>query len=154
VNTVSIWTFDSPDGAEAALRALERLQVRRLVAVDDVAVVVWRAGARRPDAYQAGTEAGAVLSGAFWGLLFGLLFLLPLTGPTPGQAVLANVGLPDELLAAVRERVTAGTSALFLLTDDGTVLDRLRTAFVHTDPLVHTLDREQEAVLRLAFSAD
>jgi uncharacterized membrane protein len=156
---VSIWRFDTSDGAEVALRALERLQVRRVVAIDDAAVVVWREGARRPHGYQVGTEAGAAaLSGAFWGLLFGLLFLLPLAGGTEraeSSAGLARVGLTDEFLAEVRARITAGTSALFLLTD-GAAVDRLREAFADTSAelLVGALDREQQAALRRAFAAD
>jgi uncharacterized membrane protein len=161
MNTLSIWRFDTPDGAEAALRALERLQNRSLVAIDDASVVAWSPGAHRPRTYQAGTAAGtAALSGAFWGLLFGLLFLLPLTGTATGAAPgvaagLARVGLPDEFLQQVRDRITAGTSALFLLTREAAV-DRIREAFAgpHVELLVSTLDREQEAVLRRAFDAE
>ncbi len=44
-------------------------------------MVVWPPGTRRPRTYQAGPAPGpAALSGAFWGLLFGQLFLLPLVG--------------------------------------------------------------------------
>ncbi len=159
VNTVSIWRFDTSEGAEVALRLLERLQTRRLVTIDDAALVVWRSGSRRPLGYQVGTASGTTaLSGAFWGLLFGLLFLLPLAGATKspdGIAVLARIGLADEFLAEVRERITDGTSALFLLTD-GAAVDRLRDAFAdtHVDLLVSTLDREQEAALVRAFDAD
>jgi uncharacterized membrane protein len=158
VNTVSIWRFDAVDGAEGGLRTLERLQTRRIVTIDDAAVVVWRTASRRPHCYQVGTTAGTTaLSGAFWGLLFGLLFLLPLAGAQKpdGTAVLARVGLADEFLADVRERITAGTSALFLLTD-ADAIDRLREAFAdaRAELLVNTLDREQEAALQRAFDAD
>jgi uncharacterized membrane protein len=156
VNTVSIWRFDSSDGAEVALRALERLQTRRLVAIDDAAVVVWNPGSRRPNAYQVGTAAGtSALSGAFWGLLFGLLFLLPLAGVDDGDPVLARFGLTDEVLARLRDRITAGTSALFLLADRAAV-DRIREGFAgaSADLVVGTLDREQEAALLRAFDAD
>ena len=155
MNTLSIWRFDTSDGAEEALRMLERLQTRRLVTIDDAALLVWRRGARRPHGYQVGTAAGtAALSGAFWGLLFGLLFLLPLAGATEGSAVLAAVGLTDEFLAGVRRRITPGTSALFLFTDAATV-DSLHEALAdsHTDRLVSTLDRKQAAALHRAFDA-
>lgn len=156
MNTVSIWRFDNSDGAEVALRALERLQTQRLVVIDDAAVVVWRPGARRPDAYQVGPESGtATLSGAFWGLLFGLLFLLPLAGVVEGDAVLARLGLTAEFVARIRARVTAGTSALFVLTDRAAV-DRIRrtSAGAPVDLLVGDLDHAQEAALRRAFDAD
>ncbi len=156
VNTVSIWRFDTSEGAEAALRTLERLQTRRLVTIDDAAVVVWRTGSRRPHGYQVGTAAGTTaLSGAFWGLLFGLLFLLPLAGVAEGDAVFARFGLTDECLAHIRGRITAGSSALFLVSDAAAV-DSLCSALdgARADLLVRTLDREHEAALQRAFDAD
>ena len=155
MDTVSIWRFDTSDAAEVALGVLDRLQTRRLVTVDDVAVVVWPSGRLRPHGYQVGAIGATALSGAFWGLLFGLLFLLPLAGVgnEPGRAVLARVGLADDFLADVRGRVTAGTSALFLVTD-GAAVDRIRDAFAGAELLVSSLDREQQAALRRAFDAD
>ena len=156
MNTVSIWRFDGCEGAELMLRALERLQTRRLIAIDDAAVVAWRDGARRPLCYQVGTTDGATaLSGAFWGMLFGLLFLLPLTGPLDNAALLARIGLPDEFLQQIRDRITAGTSALFLLTRFA-VVDRIRQSLPSTDvePLVISLNDQQATALLRAFTAD
>lgn len=153
MSTVSIWRFDTSDGAEAALRALERLQVRRVVVIDDAAVLVWGAGERRPHGYQVGSAAGvSALSGAFWGLLFGLLFLLPLAGVAEDVAVLARFGLSDRFLAHARDRITAGTSALFLFTDRAAV-DHLRETWSGADPLVCPLDQQHETALRRAFDA-
>jgi len=156
VNTLTMWKFDTPAGAEAALRTLERLQTLQLLDVDDASVVVWPVGTRRPCTYQAGPALGApALSGAFWGLLFALLFLLPLVGvASPGGADgMARVGLSEDFLRCIRERVTAGTSALFLLTDDVVDLIREALAGASGDLVVSTLDREQEAALRDAFAA-
>jgi uncharacterized membrane protein len=157
MNTLTIWRFDTADGAEAALRTLERLQHRQLITIDDAAVVAWPVDARRPRTYQAGTAAGtAALSGAFWGLLFGVVFLLPLAGATAGPAAgLTGVGLPDEFLRQIRDRITPSTSALFLLSDD-TVVDGIRESIpgTHAGLLVSNLDRDQEAALRRAFDAD
>lgn len=154
MNTVSIWRFGTSEGAEDALGALERLQTRRVIAIDDAAVVVWSAGSRRPHCYQVGTAAGtSALSGAFWGLLFGLVLLLPLAGEVERTAVLTKVGLTDDFLARVRGRVTAGTSAVFLLTD-GAAVRRIREALADADLLLSTLDHDQAAALRRAFDAD
>jgi uncharacterized membrane protein len=69
--------------------------------------------------------------------------------------VLAGIGLTDEFLADVRSRITAGTSALFLLTDAAAV-DSLHEALADSciDLLVSTLDHEQQAALQRAFDAD
>ena len=157
--TLSIWKFTSSEGAEEALRTLARLQAQRLVTIDDASVVAWPEGRRKPRTWQARDLAGpAALSGAFWGLLFGILFLLPIAGLAIGAAVglaagaLRPVGLSDEFLQSVRERITPGTSALFLLTSDA-VVDRIRDAFAgtHAELLVTNLGKEQETALRHAF---
>jgi uncharacterized membrane protein len=150
VTTLSIWGFDASGAAERALRSLERLQTRRVLEVDDVAVVDWPADSSRPQCYQVGTTAGtSELTGAFWGLLFGLLFLLPLAG----QEALTSVGLTEEFLARTRERVVAGTSAVFVLSA-GEVLETIRAAIADSEPLVSALSPEQERELLRAFAAD
>ena len=152
VTTLSVWGFDAADGAEAALRRLERQQHQRLLTLDDVAVVAWPAGTRRPRAYQVGTAEGtAALSGAFWGLLFGLLFLLPLAGVAVRTAGLAPIGLSDAFLQRVRDRITPGTSGLFLLAEDA-ALEPVREA-LPVDLLLSHFDHDQEAALRQAFAA-
>ena len=97
MTTVSTWVFDDPDGAERALRRLERLEAQELVVVEDASVVSWPAGRPRPRTYQAGAVTGTGgLSGASWGLLFGVVFLLPLAdvlgscSPGPLSAVLSG----------------------------------------------------------------
>jgi hypothetical protein len=52
VPTLTICKFDSPDGAERAVRRLERLG-RRMIAVQDAAVVAWAERDPKPRAYQA-----------------------------------------------------------------------------------------------------
>jgi len=159
---LSVWTFGSPNGAASALRAIERLQTRRRLTVEDASIVSWPASQHRPCSYQVGTIDGtAALSGAFWGLLFGSLFLVPLARPA-GAAVpsagLAETGLSDDLLHRLRGQVTAGTSALFLLAD-ATALGTIRDAIPGgpdgpVEPLVARLDGRHEQVLRYIFGAD
>ena len=159
MNTFSVWTFDHPGGAASALRVIERLQTRRRLAIDDAAVVSWPAGKHRPYSYQAGTIDGtAALSGAFWGLLFGSLFLVPLATPagrTSPPAGLARAGLPEDLLGQLRRTITAGTSALFLLASQA-ALDTIGAddSIGGSDALVTTLGDEHEQILRHVFGAD
>jgi uncharacterized membrane protein len=102
-------------------------------------------------------ETGA-LGGGFWGLLFGLIFFVPILGLAIGAATgalfgsLADVGISDEFIDRVREQVTPGTSALFLLSSDA-VIDRIRAEFKDTAPeLISTnLSADQEEKLREAF---
>jgi uncharacterized membrane protein len=159
MSSLSVWTFGTADGAAGALRVIERLQTRRRLSIEDAAIVAWPPAKHRPYSYQAGTIDGtAALSGAFWGLLFGGLFLMPLADPggaasRPGG--LARAGLPDDLLQELRRTITAGTSALFLLAGE-TALDVIREGaeFSCGDLLVTTLGEGQEKVLRHVFGAD
>ena len=91
--------------------------------------------------------------------MFGLIFFVPLLGLAVGAAVgaltgsLTDVGIDDDFIKKVRDKVTPGTSALFAMTQDA-VTDRVVDAFRGTRAeLVSTnLSADQEAKLREAFS--
>jgi uncharacterized membrane protein len=163
VASLTVWKFNVVDGADGALAKLEGLQKERLIQINDAAVVRWEEGKRKPKTRQMldMTTAGGV-GGAFWGLLFGLIFFVPLLGMAVGAATGAlaghftNVGIDDDFIKTVRDNVTPGTSALFLLSSDA-VLDRVRAAFPeHLDAeLIKTnMSAEQEAALREAFEEE
>jgi uncharacterized membrane protein len=159
VATFTVWRFDDADGADRAITTLENLQSEELIKIHDAAVVTWPEGKKKPKTRQLRNLAGAgALGGAFWGLLFGLLFFVPLLGMAVGAAIggltasLADVGIDDKFIARVKETVTPGTSALFVLTSDA-VTDKVKDAFAGSRvELIHTnLSDEQEAKLREVF---
>lgn len=128
VSTVlSVWGYPGELTAQRTARRLSAA-VASAPTVDDVAVLSWPAEQQRPTAWQARELATAhPLSGAFWGLLFGQLFLLPIClKVAPALAVdglddvLARLGVGSTFLHAVRDRVVPGTSALFVLDSTGT----------------------------------
>src|SRR4029078_12742059 len=93
VARLSVWKFDDPGGASAAVATLQDLQHQDLIAVHDAAIVSWPADKKRPKTKQLHSLAGAgALSGSFWGLLFGLLFFVPLFGMAVGAAIGALSG--------------------------------------------------------------
>ncbi|GAA1209673.1 DUF1269 domain-containing protein [Pseudonocardia alaniniphila] len=158
--TLTVWKFDTGDGAQNALTTLERLQKQELIRVVDAAVVTWPADRKKPRTQQLHNLTGAgALGGSFWGLLFGLIFFVPLLGLAVGAAVgalagsLTDVGIDDDFIKKVRDKVTPGTSALFAMTQDA-VTDRVVDAFHGTRAeLISTnLSADQEAKLREAFS--
>lgn len=158
--TLTAWKFDTPEGADAAEQTLVALSKEELITIHDAATVSWPEGARKPKTRQLTSMAGiGALSGSFWGLLFGLLFFVPLLGMAVGAAAgalggsLTDVGIDDDFIASVRDKVTPGTSALFLLSSDA-VVDKVRDAFArHRPELIHTnLSNEDEAKLRDVFS--
>lgn len=160
--TLTAWTFDTPNGAEAAIATLESLQQQQLITIQDAAVVSWAPGAKKPKTRQLRNLAGAgAVGGAFWGMLFGLLFFIPLLGLAIGAGMgalmgsMADVGISDNFIKRVKAQVTPGTSALFLLSSDG-VLDRVKEAFagVHADLIASNLSADQEQKLREVFAEE
>jgi uncharacterized membrane protein len=158
--TLSAWKFDTAEGAAASEQTLIALSKEELIHIYDAAVVEWQPGKRKPKTRQLNSLTGAgALGGAFWGLLFGILFFIPLLGIAVGAAAgalggsLADAGIDDDFIDAVKQKVTPGTSALFLLSSDA-VIDKIKGAFkgVHAE-LIHTnLSNEDEAKLRAAFA--
>src|SRR5215469_16795326 len=160
--TLTAWKFSSPYGANDALATLEKLQSEQLIQVQDAAVVNWELGRKKPKTRELHSmkKMGA-LGGGFWGLLFGLIFFIPILGLAIGAATgaligsMADVGISDSFIRDVREKVTPGTSALFLLSSDA-VMDRVTDRFKDTNAeLISTnLSSDQEAKLREAFSEE
>jgi len=160
MSTLSVWRFDTPDGADNAVGTLEGLTRQQLISVHDAATVSWATGAKKPKTRQLHDLAGAgALGGAFWGMLFGLLFLVPLLGAAIGAAAgalmgkFSDVGIDDVFIKRTREEITPGTSALFVLTSDA-VRDKVQQAFSgqRAELLFTNLSTEQEAALREAFA--
>jgi uncharacterized membrane protein len=160
--SLTVWKFGTPFGADAALEKLKGLQQQNLIVVQDAAVVSWEEGKSKPKTRELhDTRLGGALGGGFWGLLFGLIFFIPILGLAIGAATgaligsMADVGISDSFIRDVREKVTPGTSALFLLSSDA-VMDRVTTSFKDTDAeLISTnLSSDQESKLREAFSEE
>jgi uncharacterized membrane protein len=157
--TLTAWKFPTPDGADDAIATLEKLRTEALIQVEDAAVVSWEQGRKKPKTREMhSTGRAGALGGAFWGMLFGLIFFIPILGLAIGAATgallgsMADVGISDAFIGKVRDKVTPGTSALFLLSSDA-VIDRVAAEFEGGDAeLISTnLSAEQEARLREAF---
>ncbi|MDN5763785.1 MAG: DUF1269 domain-containing protein [Microlunatus sp.] len=157
--TLTAWAFPHVDDADKTIAALESLQAQKLISIQDAAVVSWQPDAKKPKTRQLNNLTGAgALGGSFWGLLFGLLFFVPLLGLAIGAGIgaltgsLTDVGIDDGFINKVKDRVTPGTSALFLLSSDA-VVDRVREAFgeTHGELIASNLSSEQEAKLQEVF---
>lgn len=159
MSTLTVWKFQSADAAESVETTLKSLQKEGLITILDAAVVSWPAERPKPRTKQLRNLVGAgALSGTFWGMLFGLIFLMPLLGAAIGAAAgalggkLADIGIDDDFIAEVKNQVTPGTSALFLLTRDE-VPDRISDSLPGGGAeLLHSnLDTAREAKLRDIF---
>ena len=96
----------------------------------------------------------------FLGFLLGVIFFIPLLGLAVGAAggvavfKLKDVGIDDEFIDEVRQKLTPGTSALFALTQ-GAVEDPVVQAFsrFHAELIASNLSAAQEQNLREMFFA-
>ena len=160
--TLSVLKFDDPYGADLVLMALEGLQEQGIIELQDAAVVSWPQGNKKPSTRQLHSLAGVgAVAGAFWGLLLGLIFFVPFLGAAMGAGMgaltgsLGDIGIDDDFIKQVREKVTEGTSALFTLTSEAKldkVVDELRQ---YDFEIISTnLPEEQEKQLREAFAQE
>jgi uncharacterized membrane protein len=160
--SLTVWKFETADGAAQALAKLESLSKQQLITVQDAAIVFWEEGKKKPKTKQAVNLAGVgALQGAFWGMLFGLIFFIPFFGLAVGAAMgalsgrFADYGIDDDFIKEVRDKVTEGTSALFLLSS-GAVVDKVQDAFKGTEMelIQSNLSADQEAQLQEAFGEE
>jgi uncharacterized membrane protein len=157
--TLSVLKFNDPNGADRVLLALQGLQEQQMINLEDAAVVSWPQGNKKPTTRQLHGGSGA-LGGAFWGFLFGLIFFVPFLGAAIGAAIgagsMADVGISDDFIKQVREKVTEGTSALFALTSGATAPDKIIDELKQYDfEIISTnLPEEQENKLREAFAQE
>ena len=158
MTTFTVWKFDDPQGAERAVGMLEDAQANGLVKIDDNAIVSWPAGAPQPVTRHGHEEnwRGAGW-GAIWGILIGTLFFVPVVGGLAGAAIGAlaksteGAGISKDQLETIRSEITAGTSALFLVTEKAD-LDRLGDRVrMHSTLLASNLTDEERDVLLETF---
>ncbi|MCP3822637.1 DUF1269 domain-containing protein [Streptomyces sp. A3M-1-3] len=158
--TLTVWKFDSADAAAQVESVLQSLQKQQVITILDAAVVSWPEEATKPKTKQLHNLVGAgALTGTFWGMLFGLIFFVPLLGAAIGAAAgalggkLTDIGIDDDFIKEIKEQVTPGTSALFLMTL-GAQTEKVSDALPeHSAELIHSnLDTKTEARLREIFS--
>jgi uncharacterized membrane protein len=90
-----------------------------------------------------------------------MIFLAPFFGMALGAAVAAlagpfnNYGIDTDFITQTREKITEGTSALFLLTSDA-VKDKVIGALkgIECEVIASNLTKEQEQELQAAFGDD
>ena len=160
--TITVLKFNTPGGAAEGLKVIQDLAKQQLINLHDAAIVTWEQGKKKPKTRQLHSLAGlGALDGAFWGLLFGLIFFVPLFGLAVGAAMgalagsLTDVGIDDDFIKSIREKVTEGTSALFLMTSDA-VPDRVEESLKQLDfeLIASNLSEADEAKLQEMFSQE
>lgn len=141
---------------------IKELSKQHLITLLDAAIVTWEQGKKKPKTMQLhNLAASGALGGAFWGMLFGIIFFVPLFGAIIGATMgalsgsMRDIGINDNFIKDCQNKITEGTSALFLMTIDATqdrVIDAMKQ---HQFEIVSTnLSKEQEDALRAAFKEE
>jgi len=159
---LTVWRYDTVAGAGQAAELLGELARKDVLVGHDAATIEWELGQGKPRTHQLppDTTADGALGGGFWGLLFGLIFFLPLLGAALGAATgalanaLADVGIDDCFINRVRDTVTPGTSALFVLVSENAIewVGESLAQGSQGELIVTHLTDEQEAALREVFT--
>jgi uncharacterized membrane protein len=162
--TLTVWKFDSADGAANAVRTLKRFHTQQLVQLQDAASVSWPEDATRASITPLYSLVGpGTFGGPLWGTLFALVFLTPMLGLAIAAgfgslvAPVSDVGIDEPLIKQLREKLTRGNSALLLLTTSAVsdaVLEEMKLEPGHADVIETNLTREQEARLRRTFPSE
>jgi uncharacterized membrane protein len=160
--TLTVLKFSTPEGAGQMLDKIQSLQKMQLITLQDAAIVTWPEGRKSPKTKQLANMAGlGAMQGAFWGMLFGLIFFVPFFGLAIGAAMgalagkMSDYGIDDNFIKQTRDKVTEGTSALFLLTSDAVqdkVIEELKG--FQFELISSNLTKEQEEQLMAAFGEE
>ena len=123
VATIVAIAYPDQGTAEQAQAAVLRLEDEPVIRVEQVAVISRDVNGRCHvhTSHDGIPTAGGAIWGGLWGLLFGTLFLIPLAGWAIGAGVGARLGylkrkgIGEDFQHQVRDHLTPGTSALFLV---------------------------------------
>jgi uncharacterized membrane protein len=159
MTTFTAWKFETADGAQKAVNALQGAQNDGLVKIIDHAVISWPEGEAKPSMHHSHEDQWRGTGwGAFWGLLFGGLFFVPLLGVAVGAAAgaitkaVAAVGITESQLDDIRSQITAGTSLLCAVTENAD-MDRLgeRLHGLHSTLVATNLTEAERSLLLETF---
>ena len=148
-------TYDTEFKAEEVRLQFLKMQKSYLVSLEDAVVVEKKQNGKVKLHQMYNLTASGAVGGGFWGVLIGLIFMNPLLGLVVGAGAGAVAGaLSDVFMKQLAEKLTPGTSALFVLVDSDLtdkVLDALRGT--GGTVLQSSLSHEDEAKLQAALNS-
>jgi uncharacterized membrane protein len=151
--------YDDQHKALDVRLALMKLQKEYLIDLEDAVVAVKDAEGKVKLHQAVNLTAAGAISGGFWGSLIGLLFLSPLLGAAAGAAAgavsgaLSDVGIDDNFMKSLAERLNNNTSVLFILVRKATPDKVLAEIKQYGGTVLQTsLSHEDEAKLQAALS--
>ena len=160
MRTLIVVTYPSEMQASEERLKFLKMQKEYLVDLEDAVVVTRKQDGKVKLHQMYNLTASGAMSGGFWGTLIGLIFLNPLLGLAVGAGTgavagaLSDVGINDDFMKQLGQKLQPGSSALFVLvtsTLTDKVLNELRGSGGHV--LQSSLSHEDEARLQAALDA-
>lgn len=156
-----VLTFESEAPALAVRDRLIALQQQEVISLEDAAIVVCRADGRVKVRQITHLSGAGALGGAFWGALIGFLVSMPWVGLAVGAATgalagkFSDMGVDDQFIKEVGDRIRPGQAALFLYVDK-LPLDRLQNelAAYEVELLQTSFAPEREEKLRAMLGGE
>ncbi|HEY6736707.1 MAG TPA: DUF1269 domain-containing protein [Candidatus Saccharimonadia bacterium] len=160
MSNLIVMTFADEAGAQRLMDELGKLQKEELIKLDDAATVI-RNKNEKVHVKQARSLVGeGTLGGAFWGMLIGLLFFVPLAGLATGAIMggilgkLSDYGINDQFIKEIGQKLTPGSSAVFLLVRDAQAEKVVEALKPYRGEIIHTsLSPSEETALKEAFAS-
>jgi uncharacterized membrane protein len=150
--------YPDPETAEGVRSELVEATKEHLLSLDDAVVVVHEPDGKIKLRQAMSTTATGAAGGAVWGGLIGLLFLAPLVGMAVGAASgalggkMADVGINDDFMKGLGEKLTPGSAALIVLTQSNAPDKVLERVAKYGGEVIQTsLSDDQEQHLRSAL---
>ena len=149
-------TYDTEFKAEEVRLQFLKMQKSYLVSLEDAVVVEKKQNGKVKLHQMYNLTASGAVGGGFWGVIFmnPLLGLVVGAGAGAVAGALSDVGINDDFMKQLAEKLTPGTSALFVLVDSDLtdkVLDALRGT--GGTVLQSSLSHEDEAKLQAALNS-
>jgi uncharacterized membrane protein len=150
--------YPEAETAESVRRELVEAMKEHLLTLEDAVVVVHEPGGKIKLNQAMSTTGAGAAGGAMWGGLIGLLFLAPLVGMAVGAASgalggkMADVGVNDDFMKTLGERLAPGTAALIVLSQSNASDKVLERVAPYGGEVIQTsLNTEDEERLRSAL---
>jgi uncharacterized membrane protein len=150
--------YPDPETAEGVRSELVEAAKEHLLTLEDAVVVVHESDGKVKLRQAMSTTGAGAAGGAVWGGLIGLLFLAPVVGMAVGAASgalggkMADVGINDDFLKTLGEKLTPGSAALIVLSQSNAPEKVLERVAKYGGEVIQTsLSEDQEQQLRSAL---
>jgi uncharacterized membrane protein len=151
--------YQDQNTAKQVLAEMREMEKEEVLELDDIAYVT-RDLDGKVKLHQTDSAVGTgAVGGAFWGMLIGMLFFAPFLGAAIGAGSgalagsLTDLGIDDNFIKTLGEKLEPGNSAIFMLVRRATVDKALPELAKFGGEVIHTsLPKDREEKLQATLN--